>query len=95
MIGYRLAARRGWTGEQWTCLDELWTRESRWHVHVTNESSGAYGIPQALPAEKMAAAGGGWRDSATIQVSWGLSYIAANYGSPCNAWDHSEGHGYY
>ena len=93
--GWQLAADRGWVGEQWTCLDELWTRESNWHVHVENASSGAYGIPQSLPADKMAAAGSDWRDNAVTQIRWGLSYIAATYGSPCSAWDHSQREGYY
>jgi hypothetical protein len=94
-IGRQLAARRGWTGEEWNCLDELWTRESHWRVHISNDSSGAYGIPQALPPDKMATAGSRWRDSATTQIVWGLSYIAAKYGAPCDAWRHSQGYGYY
>jgi hypothetical protein len=76
-------------------LDELWTRESGWHVHNRNHSSGAYGIPQAMPARKMSAAGSDWRDSAATQIRWGLSYIGATYGSPCGAWAHSQQHGYY
>jgi hypothetical protein len=94
-IGRHLAAERGWVGEQWTCLDELWTRESNWHVHSENASSGAYGIPQSLPAHKMAVAGSNWRDDAVTQIRWGLSYISAKYGAPCNAWDHSQQEGYY
>jgi hypothetical protein len=94
-IGRRLAAARGWTGRQWTCLDELWTRESSWHVHDRNGSSGAYGIPQAMPGHKMASAGSDWRDSAATQIRWGLSYISSVYGSPCGAWEHSQRHGYY
>ncbi len=31
-IGQRLAAQHGWTGQQWSCLNELWTRESGWRV---------------------------------------------------------------
>ncbi|MFL6238753.1 MAG: hypothetical protein ACJ735_04560 [Actinomycetes bacterium] len=94
-IGRQLAADRGWTGRQWECLDLLWTRESGWHVHEENASSGAYGIPQSLPAAKMAAAGSDWRDSAVTQIRWGLSYISATYGAPCGAWAHSQAYGYY
>jgi hypothetical protein len=94
-LGRHLAAERGWDGEQWSCLDDLWTRESDWHVHERNTSSGAYGIPQSLPADKMADAGSDWRDSAITQIRWGLSYIAATYGTPCSAWEHSQEHGYY
>jgi hypothetical protein len=94
-LGRELAARRGWTGSQWTCLDRLWTRESGWHVHDENSSSGAYGIPQALPGSKMASAGSDWRTSAATQIRWGLGYIAGRYGSPCGAWQYSQAHNYY
>jgi hypothetical protein len=94
-IGRRLAGREGWSGEQWTCLDDLWTRESRWQVHDTNSGSGAYGIPQSLPADKMAWAGSDWRDNAVTQIRWGLHYIADRYGDPCSAWAHSQSYGYY
>jgi hypothetical protein len=50
-----------------------------------NASSGAYGIPQALPASKMAAFGADWRNDAAIQISWGLNYISERYGSPSKA----------
>jgi hypothetical protein len=94
-IGRELAARRGWTGSQWTCLERLWTVESGWHVHASNNSSGAYGIPQALPGRKMASYGSDWRNSAATQIRWGLNYIADRYGSPCGAWNHSQSHNYY
>jgi len=43
----------GWAGDEWVCLDNLWARESGWNHQVANKSSGAYGIPQALPGKKM------------------------------------------
>jgi hypothetical protein len=90
-LGQHLAALRGWTGQQWTCLNELWTRESNWRISARNPS-GAYGIPQALPGSKM---GPGWQTSATVQITWGLGYIAARYGTPCGAWAHSNSTGWY
>lgn len=92
-IGVDMAAARGWTGAEWTCLDSLWTHESGWDVHATNRRSGAYGIPQALPGGKMAtaetdddrAAGRTWRNSAVVQIRWGLSYVAGKYRTPCGA----------
>lgn len=95
VLGRLLAADRGWTGEQWSCLDALWTRESGWKVHAENARSGAYGIPQSLPARKMATYGGDYRTSARTQILWGLHYIAVSYGSPCRAWRHSQNYGYY
>ena len=91
-LGQQLAAARGWTGNQWVCLDNLWTRESNWRVTASNSRTGAYGIPQALPGSKM---GPGWQTSAQTQISWGLSYIGSRYGSPCNAWSFFTNHNWY
>ncbi len=93
-IGQQLAAARGWTGEQWSCLDMLWSRESGWRTNAGN-ASGAYGIPQALPGSKMASAGADWRDSAATQVTWGLNYIGGRHGSPCGAWKHFQARHWY
>lgn len=79
------AAQRGWTGNDWDCLVKLWNRESRWLWYAENASSGAYGIPQSLPADKMAAFGANYRDDAAVQIDWGLWYIAQAYGSPSKA----------
>jgi hypothetical protein len=93
-IAHRLLLRRGWGEGEWSCLDALWTRESNWETYAQN-ASGAYGIPQALPAGKMASAGADWRSNPVTQIEWGLSYIATSYGDPCSAWQHSESYGYY
>ena len=89
------AAQRGWTGNDWDCLVKLWNRESSWLWYAENASSGAYGIPQSLPADKMAAFGANYRDDAAVQIDWGLWYIAHKYGSPSKAWQHSEQIGWY
>lgn len=94
LIAHALVLRDGWSGRQWTCLDALWARESRWNPYAQN-SSGAYGIPQALPGSKMATFGGDWRTDPLTQIRWGLSYISADYGSPCAALAHSSAYGYY
>lgn len=92
-LGRILATKRGWGGVQFTCLDRLWgDRESGWDRHADNPDSDAYGIPQALPGSKM---GPGWQDNAMVQISWGLSYIAGRYGTPCGALSHSYARGWY
>lgn len=93
-IARALLAERG-QADQFGCLDRLWQKESGWRVRATNPSSGAYGIPQALPAGKMASAGSDWRTSARTQIRWGLGYINDRYGSPCGAWAHSRAHNWY
>lgn len=91
------ASGYGWTGHQRICLDSLWTRESAgtWSPTVTNPTSGAYGIPQSLPAGKMASAGADWQTSAVTQIRWGLGYIHGRYGSPCGAWSHEVAVSWY
>lgn len=89
------AAQRGWTGDDWDKLVKLWTRESQWLWYAENPYSGAYGIPQSLPGDKMAQFGANWRDDAAVQIDWGLWYIAQRYGSPSKAWAHSEAVGWY
>jgi hypothetical protein len=78
----------GWGDDQFGCLLSLWTQESGWRANALNASSGAYGIPQALPASKLAAAGADWRTNQDTQVNWGLAYIKSSYGTPCGAWNH-------
>ena len=85
----------GWSSGQFSCLDNLWTRESGWNVYATNPTSGAYGIPQALPGSKMASAGADWQTNPATQIRWGLGYIQATYGSPCGAWAHETAYGWY
>lgn len=92
-IAKQLLEQRGW-GDQFSCLDNLYNKESHWNVHASNPS-GAYGIPQALPGSKMASAGPNWQDNPETQIKWGLGYISDRYGTPCGAWAHSESSGWY
>jgi len=93
-IASALLGSYGWSGDQFSCLVNLWNRESGWNVHAANPS-GAYGIPQALPGSKMSSAGADWHDSAETQIKWGLGYIQDRYGSPCGAWGHSQSYNWY
>ena len=85
----------GWPSSQFSCLDPLWAHESGWSVTASNPSTGAYGIPQAVPGSKMASAGPDWSSSAATQIKWGLGYIKDTYGSPCAAWRHEQADGWY
>ena len=80
--------------DQMPCLEKLWDKESGWDTHASNPS-GAYGIPQALPGDKMASEGDDWQDNPRTQAKWGLGYISDRYGDPCGAWSHSESKGWY
>lgn len=89
------ASQYGWGDDQFGCLVSLWERESNWNYTSYNVDSGAGGIPQALPADKMASVGADWQTNPATQIAWGLSYIASGYGTPCAAWGHSENYNWY
>ena len=95
-IGCRELLAAGFGLDQMPCLDKLWTRESGWNPNAHNNSSGAHGIPQAVPGNKMASYGEKWATDATIQIKWGLNgYIKPRYKTPCGAWGHSQSTGWY
>lgn len=77
--------------------DMAWivSHESSWNPHATNAGSGAYGIPQALPASKLAAAGKDWRDNPITQLKWMLNYIKGRYGTATNAKAFWQSHHWY
>jgi hypothetical protein len=83
------------TGQQWADWVSLWDRESQWSATALNPSSGAFGIPQALPADKMASAGADWKTNPATQIRWGIGYIAGRYGSPSVAWAHEQANNWY
>lgn len=94
-LGRELAAARGWGDDQFKCLDNLWTRESNWRHTAENRSSGAYGIPQALPGSKMGSVASDWRTNPATQIEWGLNYIKGRYSTPCGAWGAFQSKGWY
>jgi hypothetical protein len=94
-IGCSLVLAAGLSLTQMACLDKMWTRESNWRTTADNPSSHSYGIPQALPASKMAAFGSDYRSNPATQIKWGLSYIKGRYGTPCDAWTFWQAHDWY
>lgn len=85
----------GWDEGQYQCLEIMWTKESAWDYAAENPGSGAYGIPQSLPADKMGSIAPDWRTNAVTQIKWGLGYIKERYGSPCEAWAWWQAHNWY
>jgi hypothetical protein len=80
---------------QFACLDSLVQRESRWRVDATNRSSGAYGLPQALPGSKMAKYGDDWKTNPTTQLKFMIAYVHGRYDGACNALEHAYREGWY
>jgi len=95
LIGCQLMLQWGFGLSQMPCLERLWTKESNWNPRSENKSSHSYGIPQALPAEKMASYGSDWRTNPVPQIKWGLDYIKKRYGTPCGAWSFWQAHNWY
>ncbi|TFV88735.1 transglycosylase SLT domain-containing protein, partial [Blastococcus sp. CT_GayMR16] len=87
-------SKLGGSGSEFTCLENLWGKESGWNPNAQNPSSTAYGIPQFLDSTwggtGIAKTSDGYR-----QIDAGLIYIDTRYGSPCGAWGHSQSTGWY
>jgi hypothetical protein len=94
-IGCTLMLQWGYGLEQMPCLDKMWTKESNWRTTADNPTSHSYGIPQALPAGKLAKYGSDWRTNPVPQIKWGLDYIQNRYNSPCGAWAFWQAHNWY
>ena len=90
-----LKNKYGYGDSQFSCFNNIIIRESMWKVNATNPSSGAYGIPQALPGSKMASVGSDWRTNPATQIIWGVEYMKKRYGSPCEAWSFKRSRGWY
>ncbi len=90
-----MKVRYDWKRAQFRCLAPLWGKESAWNERAHNGSSGAHGIPQAMPGSKMASTGKDWRTNPMTQIKWGLRYIKAVYKTPCRAWSHWRSRHWY
>lgn len=90
-----LFADYGWTAAELEPLINLWESESHWNPSAHNGRTGAHGIPQAVPAGKMASEGSDYYTNGNTQVRWGLGYIKGRYGSPSNAWAKFQSSGWY
>src|SRR5215217_6284170 len=84
----------GGDGSQFSCLENLWGKESGWNPNAQNPSSTAYGIPQFLDST-WAGTGIAKTSDGYRQIDAGLIYINSRYGSPCGAWGHSQSTGWY
>lgn len=94
-IGCALLLDAGFDLEEMPCLEKLWDHESGWNHKASNPSSGAYGIPQSYPGNKMASAGADWQTNPATQIKWGLGYIKGRYNTPCGAWTYFQNNGSY
>jgi len=91
-LGQRMAAAVGWTGAEWTALNNLVMSESGWNSTILNtQGSGAAGI-----AQNIRGFGPGYqRGNAAQQIAWMISYIKTRYGDPINAWNFHMANNWY
>ncbi|MEU4691032.1 lytic transglycosylase domain-containing protein [Actinoplanes sp. NPDC023714] len=94
-IGCTLMLEKGFGIAEFPCLNQLWNKESGWNYRAENRSSGAYGIPQALPGSKMGSVAADWRTNPATQITWGLGYVKGRYKTPCGAWTYFQNNGHY
>lgn len=85
----------GYSEEDFTATVYIITHESGWNVAATNPSSGAYGLPQALPGSKMVSAGADWATNYQTQLKWFWGYCAQRYGSIQGAYTYWLAHKCY
>jgi len=80
-----------WQEEQWSCLSNLWGKESAWNPKAYNSvrvmGKNAGGIPQLLGLDP--------DTPAPRQIERGLAYIYYRYDTPCNAWAFFKKHNYH
>jgi hypothetical protein len=87
-------SKLGGSGSEFTCLENLWGKESGWDPNAQNPSSTAYGIPQFLDST-WAGTGIAKTSDGYRQIDAGLIYIDERYGSACGAWAHSQANNWY
>jgi len=92
-LGYKIALEKGYSEAEWNCLYILGMRESGWNHLAKNKSSGAYGIPQSLPASKLDTHGD--RHDPEVQIRWFIDYVKNRYGTACKALQFSYTNNWY
>ena len=85
----------GYTEADFTATVYIISHESGWSVSATNPSSGAYGLPQALPGSTMVSAGADWATIYQTQLKWFWGYCASRYGSIQGAYSYWLAHKCY
>lgn len=70
----------GFKPSEYAAIDYIVNHESSWNPQATNPGSGAYGLPQSLPASKLASAGSDWRTNPITQLKWMRNYVNERYG---------------
>lgn len=89
-LGQKMAAAMGWTGVQWTDLNNVMMNESGWITDNQNPTSTAFGIGQFLDStwgEYDSITKAQAKGNAKLQIQAMLDYVKGRYGNPANAWN--------
>jgi uncharacterized protein YabE (DUF348 family) len=84
----------GISASDYSYVDYIVSKESNWNPLAQN-SSGAYGLCQALPGSKMASAGADWATNPVTQLRWCSGYATGRYGSWAGAYNYWVSHHYW
>ncbi|MDT2614379.1 aggregation-promoting factor C-terminal-like domain-containing protein [Enterococcus dongliensis] len=85
----------GFKPSEYGAINYIVNHESSWNPSATNPSSGAYGLPQSLPASKLASAGSDWRTNPITQLRWMRNYVNERYGGANGALSFWKAHNWY
>ena len=95
-VAQRMAQNQyGWGPGQFRALDQIASAESGWNPGAVNPSSGAAGIPQALPSAHPGLVTDAWMHDPRAQIRWMLDYISQRYNTPQHALEIRQQQGYY
>lgn len=83
-----------WGEEYWPAMHYILDHESGSDPYVVNKTSGACGIPQALPCSKLLNVVGSL-DNIDGQLDWMIDYVAKRYSNPINAMEFWQSHHWY
>lgn len=92
---YKWIGQAGVPAHEQDAAYQLIMRESSCNPYARNPSSGAYGIPQALPGNKMSSMGKDWKYAPITQIRWMREYVYSRYGGFQNALNFQIANGWY
>ena len=86
-----------WSNAQFTCLNNLWTKESHWGYRALGLRKKFLGIPQFYKGNllNMGISVSEFMKTPELQIQIGTAYIKGRYGTPCSAWKHFKKRRWY
>lgn len=92
---HQLVLSYGWSEKDYQAIVNIGYKESNWNPNDVNKSSGACGIFQAYPCNKVLKNYPDYKTNWKTQIRWGLDYIKYRYKTPTKAWNFWQKHHWY